>query len=846
MSYIGSAENIVMTVCQNCNKKNAAKIATVVLSMPVIQKQISMFLATAQHEVFVMHGDAGAGKSSLIACCCRLSSQLFPGLRIFYHFVGAGGGSTDLVRLLRRLFMELAPDIPIPTTEEELVRASPQMLKTSGQEGGLVIFIDALNQLDVDAMESHLAWLPVPLPAGVRCVFSMITGTKVHKIITNRAPAAVSVEVGALDYDTCAEIVHGYLGLRNRSISSAHENKLLAKSGAKNPLWLVTACEELRIHRSVAATNDKIESFSDSLLGLLQQVLTRIEEEHGKFLVTAALCFLECSRHGLLETELLVLLAEPRNYIFTQPETYKPTSAVSELVEDTSSGVYELQKQLHCDAKAAVQDELTNTGSSTASKTDAGTVSNRGQEIKLNAFPQKQLAAASWSPLYQSLQPFLRPCGEPGEGRLDFFHRAVSKAVRLRYLTRKKGLKRNLNDGRINTLSHSFSEHGGSIEKDEDRYAFWHGKLADHFEACRDYQRKAEELPYHLEKILSISRLLQMLANWDTFNAIYTPTLYHEDNAGLYEILHYGRQAGGFNVVAEMLEAQMQMWEVSCKISAEEMALRASVIGKFLQKAGKVVHATALLTARISDKSIASTVVWADICATLAEAIVTIECGKSLGRSTSALRRSRELQEGAISIYQAQTPLPWRAICKSTIQVVHRELEIDYDASTQFIARIEEKIHEVEILALKHNAKDILAHVHGAISSLAVVQKLSCNNSEEYRHFYHLVNEHNMLAQKYMEQSSTHTTNMSYSCTFFNRAMNYQSLNDITRAEVYYRQSVITAESISSSDHPWSKYSRRMLTELLRQLDGRGREATEIENGGSVHPPSVEQLAYWS
>ena len=41
---------------------------------------------------------------------------------------------------------------------------------------------------------------------------------------------------------------------------------------------------------------------------LLQQVLERLENESGGELVIATLCLLECSRHGLLESELLLLL----------------------------------------------------------------------------------------------------------------------------------------------------------------------------------------------------------------------------------------------------------------------------------------------------------------------------------------------------------------------------------------------------------------------------------------------------------------------------------------------------------------------------------------------------------
>ncbi len=43
---------------------------------------------------------------------------------------------------------------------------------------------------------------------------------------------------------------------------------------------------------------------------LLQQVLTRFEEEGGGHLLVATLCLLEVSSTGLLESELLQILAD--------------------------------------------------------------------------------------------------------------------------------------------------------------------------------------------------------------------------------------------------------------------------------------------------------------------------------------------------------------------------------------------------------------------------------------------------------------------------------------------------------------------------------------------------------
>ncbi len=35
-----------------------------------------------------------------------------------------------------------------------------------------------------------------------------------------------------------------------------------------------------------------------------------------------------------------------------------------------------------------------------------------------------------WSEVYRALKPFIRPFGDSGEGRLDFYHRSLSKAIR--------------------------------------------------------------------------------------------------------------------------------------------------------------------------------------------------------------------------------------------------------------------------------------------------------------------------------------------------------------------------------------------------------------------------------
>lgn len=85
---------------------------------------------------------------------------------------------------------------------------------------------------------------------------------------------------------------------------------LLKKKESHKPLFLITACEELRVFGVFEKVSDKIVSMPETVPGLLEEVLIRLEGDHGLELVRNALCLLECSRGGLLEVEILHILGK--------------------------------------------------------------------------------------------------------------------------------------------------------------------------------------------------------------------------------------------------------------------------------------------------------------------------------------------------------------------------------------------------------------------------------------------------------------------------------------------------------------------------------------------------------
>nr|XP_006815135.1 PREDICTED: telomerase protein component 1-like [Saccoglossus kowalevskii] len=371
----------------------------IVLGRNEILQQIEDYITgVGIDKPLIILGGPGMGKSSITAKVAdeaeaRALKKQIPGggdsgWCVFYHFVGAVPGSTDPERALKRLLKELGVvnEATMPSDMESTCQMVCGVLSNPNTKPTILI-IDALNQFDDDKMSSILSWLPRRLAPQIRIIMSMIDETPPHKRLHERTNPPEEVYVTPLDMQSRVEIVTEILGSYNKRLDKEQMNNLLAKESSQNPLWLAIACEELRVYGVFHRMNEKIDSLADGLLDLLAQVLKRFEEENGGYLLVATLCLLEASATGLLETELLDILGDEDNLMPPEPSEEKGVSG---------------------DAK----------------------------DKEEKTFP---LAPFKWAAVYRALKPLLRPFGDSGEGRLDFYHRSLSKAVRHMYFLNDDG-----------------------------------------------------------------------------------------------------------------------------------------------------------------------------------------------------------------------------------------------------------------------------------------------------------------------------------------------------------------------------------------------------------------------
>ena len=257
----------------------------------------------------VITGESGSGKSAFLATWYMGYVAEHPDDYLLAYFIGASPDSTDHMRLLRNICKELKSNFNLkenlPDDDKNLSEALMSLLLTASKDRRIVILLDALDQLSAKEGAHGLGWLLDYLPANVRLVVSSLEGDSLEVL---RRRGAKDIPLQQLTIDEQRQIVHAQLSEWGRKLDEQQISALLAHPGVENPLYLRVALEELRLFGSYEQLTGRIVALAPDVSSLFDQVLVRLEEDHGRKFVTEAFSLLGCSRYGLSENELLELL----------------------------------------------------------------------------------------------------------------------------------------------------------------------------------------------------------------------------------------------------------------------------------------------------------------------------------------------------------------------------------------------------------------------------------------------------------------------------------------------------------------------------------------------------------
>ncbi len=238
----------------------------------------------------------------------------FNTMRIQERYIGATSDSTLVTSLVLWVLAEIRDafglDGELPATQLQILQEFPDWLELASLSGPLLLVLDSLDQLAPDLDAHYLGWLPLNFPTAVRLVVSTVPGHPTADVLLRRGFNPLKIEP-LLEKEAKA-LCAKYLGIFGKTLDNKQTDVILANPRTRNPLYLITFLQELRVFGSYEALRARIDYYMEAkdVTQLFLKVVAHLEEDFAEApeLVKWTLCLLATARAGLNERELKAAL----------------------------------------------------------------------------------------------------------------------------------------------------------------------------------------------------------------------------------------------------------------------------------------------------------------------------------------------------------------------------------------------------------------------------------------------------------------------------------------------------------------------------------------------------------
>ena len=233
------------------------------------------------------------------------------------RYIGSTSDSTQPGTLLRWLLVEIKQrfeyiENPVPQDPKKIIEDFPEFVESASSNVPILLVLDGLDQLMEDEDAHHLLWLPKEWPKTVKIVLSTVHGSLTHKTLVERnsiAKNTMFLSVEDVSDEHCLQLIRTFLGSYGKNLDHEQEARIMACERTRNPLYLITFLQEVRVFGSFESLNQRIDHYmsANSVAEMFLKVIGRLEDDfdsNAPNLVRMLLSLMMVSRRGLNEVEL--------------------------------------------------------------------------------------------------------------------------------------------------------------------------------------------------------------------------------------------------------------------------------------------------------------------------------------------------------------------------------------------------------------------------------------------------------------------------------------------------------------------------------------------------------------
>jgi CRP-like cAMP-binding protein len=283
----------------------------------------------------IVMGEAGVGKSALLANAGIKAKARNPGTICVFRFMGWSQESLNVRRMMKSILTQLMTTfgMKLPTFPDslpELRDMLSSMLEKASKQELITLILDAVDDLETPAgFMPSFEWLPLRLPQYSSIILSLKpSSVDCVNMLNNLFTGEVYFNIYALRPVDAQPVLDGYLDKRGKpGFSNLHFETIRKASLESAGLEGVPMnCSPLFLNLCMNLSEDWISfnqcpALPDNIPDLVKLVCESLELEHGNVLIARSLSYLYTSREGLVWQELYDLLSCDDDVL---EEVYKP------------------------------------------------------------------------------------------------------------------------------------------------------------------------------------------------------------------------------------------------------------------------------------------------------------------------------------------------------------------------------------------------------------------------------------------------------------------------------------------------------------------------------------------